>query len=431
MDRIKILPAKGLNGEIKVPGDKSVSHRALILGSIAEGETRVEGLLEGADTIATISAFRAMGVGFEKTGDTLIISGMGLSGLREPEDVIDARNSGTTARLLTGLLSGQNFFSVITGDASLRKRPMRRVVEPLQSMGASIFGRKDSSRLPLAISPRTLTGISYRTPVASAQLKSAILLAGLYASGSTSVTESEKSRDHTERMLPLFGAEVKIEGNTVTINRARELSAATITVPGDISSAAFLMVGAVITPESHIVIRDVGVNPTRTGIIRILERMGAKVELLNKKTVSGEPVADISVKSSPLNGVLIKGEELLAAIDEFPVICVAAALSKGRTIISGAAELRVKESDRISAMADALKNLGVSCTEKEDGLVIDGIEKGTFKSASIDCRGDHRVAMSLAVAALRSEEGIEVKGAKAVDVSFPGFFTILEKACRR
>lgn len=413
-----------------MPGDKSISHRAVILGSIAEGQTRVRGLLEGRDTLATISAFRAMGVGFERQETALTIEGRGLKGLDEPGDVIDAQNSGTTARLLTGLLSAQDFFSVITGDGSLRERPMGRVVDPLKSMGASIAGRRGATRLPLAISPAALTGIKYSTPVASAQLKSSLLLAGLYADGETRITEPEKSRDHTERMLELFGAGITVEGNSVTIKKTGELEGTEMTVPGDLSSAAFLVVGAMITEDSELLIRDVGVNPTRTGVIKILERMGGAIEARNVRTISGEPVADLAIRTSSLTGTLISGEEVVTAIDEFPVICMAAAFARGRTIISGAGELRVKESDRISAMASSLTSLGVTCEERDDGIVIDGNKNApiAIKGAALDSRGDHRVAMSLAVGALRSESGVEIRGAGAVDVSFPGFFALLDRA---
>ena len=428
-DAVKATPGGfGLRGEVTVPGDKSISHRAVILGSIADGVTEVDGFLEGADNLATVDAFRAMGVEVERTGPLGIrVKGVGIRGLMEPEDVLDARNSGTTARLLTGLLSAQNFFSVITGDNSLRTRPMGRVVEPLLDMGASICGRKGATMLPLAISPGTLVGIRYSTPVPSAQLKSALLLAGLYARGETVVTEGEKSRDHTERMLGLFGAEVKVHDRTVSVKPAQSLKACRIKVPGDLSSAAFFIVGALITPGSEILIRDVGVNPTRTGIIEILRKMGGKVEIREQRDVCGEPVAEILVKSSELTGVSVGAKELLPAIDEFPALCVAAAFAKGSTTVAGARELRVKDSDRISAMSVALNAIGVRSTQREDGITIDGVGEGEIlKGSGIRSLGDHRIAMAMAIAALRTDSGVDIHGSDCVEVSFPGFFSSLE-----
>ncbi len=333
---------------------------------------------------------------------------------------------GTTARLLTGLLSAQRFYSVLTGDDSLRKRPMKRVVEPLRLMGASIDGRKGGSLLPLSIAGRALKGIRFATPVASAQLKSAILLAGIYAEGETVVEESARSRDHTERMLRFFGADVRTAGNATSVGSTNRLKGCRIIVPGDISSAAFFMAASIITPASEILIKGVGVNPTRTGIIDILRKMGGTVRTLDEREVCGEPVADILVKSSALRGVEITGGELLPAIDEFPVICAVAAFAQGNTVISGASELRVKESDRISAMAECLSSTGVKAVEKEDGIIIEGNNGGPIRGGRINSRGDHRIAMSMAVAALQSKEGVEIDGAAAVDVSFPGFFTTLD-----
>ncbi|MBI5344619.1 MAG: 3-phosphoshikimate 1-carboxyvinyltransferase [Deltaproteobacteria bacterium] len=423
-----VSPARGLVAEVVVPGDKSISHRAVILGSIAGGVTRVEGFLDGGDNISTINAFRAMGVSIERPeAGLVIIRGAGMNGLKEPEDVIDAGNSGTTARLLAGLLSGNPFFSVITGDETLRRRPMKRVVTPLSRMGAAIRGRSGDTLLPLAISGGALSGITYRTPVASAQVKSAILLAGLYADGTTTVREPEKTRDHTERMLRFFGADVEIKGNSVSVRKTRSLHGRSVTVPGDISSAAFLMVGAMITPSSELIIKNVGINPARSGIIPILRKMGGTLELKNIREASGEPVADILVKSSRLKGVDISGKELLPAIDEFPVICVAASCAEGKTAISGAGELRVKESDRIAVMASMLGSVGVRNKEKKDGIVIEGAGKKALRGGLVSSHGDHRIAMSMAIAALRSRNGIDIEGALSVDVSFPGFFRLLEE----
>ncbi len=423
---VTVGPAKGLKGTVAVPGDKSISHRAVMLGAIADGVTVVEGFLEGHDNLSTIGAFREMGIAIERDGARLNVHGKGLFGLKEPQDVIDAGNSGTTARLVTGILSAQPFFSVITGDKSLRARPMRRVVEPLSAMGAAISGRNGASLLPLAINGGRLKGIGYSIPVASAQVKSCLLLAGLYAEGRTTVAEPGKSRDHTERMLALFGADVKDDGLSVTVKQSESLKGRAVKVPGDISSAAFLMVGAMITEDSELLINAVGINPTRRGVIDILGRMGGDVEVLNERSVSNEPVADILVRTSRLKGIDISREELLPAIDEFPVICVAAAFAEGRTTVGGALELRVKESDRIAAMARALTCLGVPCAESKDGLTIEGVGRASVNSCVVESLDDHRVAMAAAIAALRSKAGITIAGAGSVDVSFPGFFALLE-----
>ncbi|MEE9614386.1 MAG: 3-phosphoshikimate 1-carboxyvinyltransferase [Thermodesulfobacteriota bacterium] len=434
-----VPPANGILDEVVVPGDKSISHRAVILGSIAEGTTNVFNFLEGEDNLSTIGAFRSMGVEIEVEGHDqrsiskpgrVTIKGVGLHGLKEPGSVIDAGNSGTTARLLLGLLSAQNFSSVITGDDSLRKRPMKRVVEPLKIMGASITGGGGGEYLPLDITGSPLKGISYASPVASAQVKSALLLAGLYGEGETVVEEPGKSRDHTERMLKLFGADVRTEGTRTGISKATSLKGCNISVPGDISSAAFLMAGALVTQGSEIIIKRVGVNPTRTGIIEVLRKMGATVELLHPDEISGEPVANILVRSSPLTGVEVSGEELLRAIDEFPVICALAAFAEGTTTITGAAELRVKESDRISAMAGALSAVGVKVEELPDGIKIKGMG-GKVLGGTVESRGDHRVAMAMSVVGLGSIEGVTIAGAGCVDVSFPGFFDLLGEVARR
>ncbi len=424
---VTVAPAGSLSGELTVPGDKSISHRSVMLGSIAEGVTEVEGFLEGEDNLSTISAFRAMGVSIDRPAPSMVrIEGRGLYGLSEPADVIDAGNSGTTARLLAGLLSAQRFFSVITGDASLRTRPMKRVVEPLRLMGAAIDGRKDATLLPLSISGRRLTGITYATPVASAQLKSAILLAGLYADGSTVVQEPGRSRDHTERMLKYFGATLGISGTSVSLGSTNRLNGCKIKVPGDISSAAFFLAASLITPSSEILVKGVGVNPTRTGVVDILRKMGGLVETLDGAEACGEPVADIRARSSELKGVEISGAELLSAIDEFPLICVVAAFAKGTTRITGAGELRVKESDRIAAMADALCAIGVNAEQLDDGIIIEGRGGRRARGGQVKSLGDHRVAMSMAVAGLMSEKGVEIEDAGAVDVSFPGFFVALD-----
>lgn len=429
MNSITIKPASSIKGEIEVPGDKSISHRSIMLGAIANGVTTVRGFLRGEDNMATMNAFRAMGVEIDDDGETVAIHGRGLRGLGEPTDVIDCGNSGTTIRLLTGLLAGQSFFSVLTGDQYLRKRPMKRVVEPLSRMGARILGRSQGSLAPLAINGGDLNAIGYESPVSSAQVKSAVMLAALYADGETSVREPSLSRDHSERMFRLFGAELETFNSGVTVRGGVELQAREINVPGDISSAAFFMVAALITPGSELLIRNVGVNPTRTGVIDILRSMGGSIEMLDEREASGEPVADLLVRSSRLKGVEIGGHVVPRAIDEFPAICVAAACAEGRTTLRDARELRVKETDRIAAMAANLRRLGVSVEECDDGMDIIGVER--LGSGCVESFGDHRIAMSLSVAALVSSGGVTVSDTDCVATSFPSFFQLLEKVSGR
>lgn len=430
MKTITVKKTKGLKGEITVPGDKSISHRALMFASIAEGDTRIKGLLKGEDNMATLKAFRQMGIVIDELGEDVVVHGKGLHGLKEPEDVIDAGNSGTTIRLITGLLSGQGFFSAITGDQYLRKRPMKRVVEPLSRMGARIFGREGGNKAPLAIVGSKLKGISYKSPVASAQVKSAILLAGLYAEGITTVTEPTISRDHTERMLAYFGAKIERKGATVSIRGGQTLTGTTrrgqeLEVPGDISSAAFFMVAALITEGSELLIKNVGINPTRTGIIDILTAMGGDLKILNEREVSGEPVGDILIKSSKLKGVEIKGNIIPRAIDELPVAAVAAAFAEGTTAIADARELRVKETDRIGTMAAELRKTGIEVEEREDGMDITG---GRPKGCrECDSHGDHRIAMSMAIAGLAAEGEMLVSDTECIETSFPGFEELLRK----
>jgi len=425
---ITIKKSNPLKGEITVPGDKSISHRAIMLGSIAEGDTTIKGLLKGEDNMATLKAFRQMGVRIDEHKNGVVaIQGKGIHGLKEPEDFIDAGNSGTTMRLLTGLLSGQGFFSVLTGDKYLRKRPMKRVVEPLSQMGARIFGREGGNKAPLAIVGSKLKGTTYNSPIPSAQVKSAILLAGLYADGGTTVAEPTLSRDHTERMLTYFGAEVKRRGTTVSIAGGQKLTGKKITVPGDISSAAFFMVAALITKDSELLIKNVGINPTRTGIIDILQAMGGDLKIVHQREISGEPVGDILVKSSNLKGIEIKGEIIPRAIDELPVVAVAAAYAEGTTKIRDAKELRVKESDRIGTMATHLKELGIQVTEFDDGMdIVGGRPKPPPQGAIFNSHGDHRVAMSMIVAGLATERGITISNTDCIDTSFPGFMELLE-----
>ena len=429
MKQQTIASSGPLRGEITVPGDKSISHRSIMLGSLASGTTLVHGFLEGEDSLATLRAFRTMGITIEELGDgQLRIEGRGLHGLQEPVDVIDCGNSGTTMRLMLGLLSGQSFFSVLSGDQYLRRRPMKRVVGPLGTMGARIWGRCDGERAPLAIQGGPLRAAAYDSPIASAQVKSALMLAGLYADGETTVREPHLSRDHSERMLSYFGADVTPFAGGVTIAGGAQLTGQEVFVPGDISSAAFFMVAALITPGSELLIRNVGVNPTRSGIIDILRQMGGSIELLDPRERSGEPVADLLVRSSTLHGIEIGGALVPRAIDEFPVVSVAACFAEGTTVIRDAHELRVKETDRIAAMCDALNAVGGQVEPRDDGMTICGVDQlggGTIASC-----GDHRIAMSMAVAALRSSKPITISDTACTETSFPGFWQLLQKRAR-
>lgn len=430
MQPMTTLPAKAVRGEMTVPGDKSISHRSIMLGSIANGTTTISNFLRGEDNYSTMAAFRAMGVAIEDDGQIVKVRGVGLHGLHEPDNVLDCGNSGTTIRLMTGLLSGQRFFSVLTGDQYLRKRPMKRVTEPLARMGAQINGRGNGTLAPLAITGARLSGIDYQSPIASAQVKSALMLAGLYADGVTTISEPTLSRDHSERMFRYFGAELETSGATVTVRGGQELTGREISVPGDISSAAFFMVAALIRPNSELLIRNVGVNPTRTGVIDILQAMGGDIALTNQREVSGEPVADLLVRSSRLTGIEIGGDVVPRAIDEFPAICVAAALAEGITTLRDARELRVKETDRIAAMAANLRLIGAGPIEEtEDGMVIQGVE--SLAGGAVTSFGDHRIAMSLSVAALACRAAVAVDDVSCVATSFPGFFDLLAKVAVR
>jgi len=429
MKTLQIKPAKKLSGEISVQGDKSISHRAVILGSIAEGTTRVTNFLPSEDCIRTIKAFEAMGINIEMNRNTLIINGKGLNGLTEPNDVMDMRNSGTSARLLCGLLSGQPFFSVMTGDSSLRRRPMKRIAEPLRMMGAAIWGRGGGDFLPMCIKGSETEGITYKLPVASAQVKSAILFAGLYAKGRTSVEEITTSRDHTERMMDYFGINLERKGTTIIVEGGERPSARNVDVPGDISAAAFFMVGASIVSDSDVVIKDVGINPTRTGIIDILMKMGASIEILNQRKMGAEPAGDIRIKSALLKGVEIKGDIIPRCVDELPVICIAAAVAEGETVIKDASELRVKESDRIAVMAECLSRVGVEVETYPDGIRIKG-GRG-FKGTVCNSHGDHRIAMSMAIAGLITEGEMTIEDTECINTSFPEFEETLRKLVKR
>lgn len=422
-----IQPQGSLVGSLRVPGDKSISHRSIMLGSLAEGVTRVTGFLEGEDAIATMNCFRAMGVTIEGPRDcNVTVHGVGMHGLKSPTQVLDCGNSGTSMRLLSGLLAGQGFELTLTGDDSLRKRPMRRVADPLALMGAHI-DTAEGGRPPLAIhAVQALTGIDYALPVASAQVKSALLLAGMYASGTTRVTEPAVTRDHTERMLGAFGYPVAREGAHASLVGGGKLTARDILVPADISSAAFFMVGASIAPGSEVLLTDVGINPTRTGVIDILRLMGADITLERERIVGGEPVANILVRYAPLHGVRIPEHLVPLAIDEFPAIFVAAANAEGETVLTGAEELRVKESDRIQVMADGLVTLGVDATPTPDGMIIRGGKP--YGGGQVDSHGDHRIAMSFAMAALTAHGPISVRDCANVATSFPGFVGLARRA---
>ncbi|MBI2487749.1 MAG: 3-phosphoshikimate 1-carboxyvinyltransferase [Deltaproteobacteria bacterium] len=414
-----------LRGEFTPPGDKSISHRAVILGSLIEGVTTVRGFLSCDDTLSSAKAMMMLGVPIEIEGDRVRIKGKGLFGLSEPEDTIDAGNSGTTARLVSGLLSAQNFFSSITGDKYLRARPMERIVKPLTLMGARIWGRDGGKRLPLAIQGNKLSAIQYRLPVASAQVKSALLLAGLYADGETEIIEPTPTRDHTERMLSYFGADFEKNGTSVKIKSQKLFKGGEIQVPADISSAAFFIVAALINPNSEVLIKNVGLNPHRTGILEILKQMGGNIEILNERELNGEPVGDILARSSTLNSAEIKGDIIPRAIDELPVIAAAGCFAEGETVIKDAKELRVKETDRIKAMTTELRKLGAEIEELDDGMIIKG--KEVLKGAKCSSWGDHRIAMALAVAGTRAQGITEIEDAECVSVSFPGFFDVMKR----
>jgi 3-phosphoshikimate 1-carboxyvinyltransferase len=421
-----VQPGGRLTGRLRVAGDKSISHRSVMLGSLAEGITHVSGLLEGEDVLCTLAAFRAMGVmakGPEQ--GRLTIQGVGLHGLRPPAQPLDMGNSGTAMRLMAGILAGQAFDSVLIGDASLSKRPMKRVSEPLGQMGARI-DTNEGGRPPLRIhGGQKLRGIDYQMPMASAQVKSSLLLAGLYSDGETVVTEPAPTRDHTERMLRGFGYDVRIEGARVRVRGGGKLTACDIDVPADISSATFFLVGAAISEGSELVLEHVGINPTRIGVINILKLMGADLVIENAREVGGEPVADLRIRGSRLKGIRIPEDQVPLAIDEFPALFIAAACAQGETVLTGAHELRVKESDRIAVMAAGLKSLGIATQETPDGIIIQG---GQLSGGEVDSHGDHRIAMAFAMAALRASGPITIRDCKNVATSFPDFVVLAQRA---
>ena len=428
--KMELCSISGLHGKVSVPGDKSISHRCIMFGSIAEGITEVHNFLKGADCLATIRCFRTMGIEIEENADTIIVHGKGLHGLSAPKDVLDVGNSGTTTRLLSGILAGQSFESKLSGDESLNSRPMKRIMDPLTQMGANISSILRNGCAPLYITPGRLHGFHYDSPVASAQVKSCILLAGLYADGETSVTEPGLSRNHTELMLKEFGADIRSVHNldcsrtTAVIRPCGELHGQKITVPGDISSAAYFIAAGLIVPDSEIRITNVGINPTRAGMLKVCEDMGAQIELSNERTEGGEKIADITVKTSRLHGTVIEGDIIPALIDEIPIIAVMAAVAEGTTIIRDAAELKVKETDRIETVTDNLKAMGCDITPAPDGMIING---GRLKGASIHTLLDHRIAMAFSIAALAAEGRTHILDSKCVDVSYPTFYDTFEE----
>lgn len=426
MKRFTVNKPKKISGEITAPGDKSISHRALIFSSLSSGKSAIKGLCSGEDAYRTMEIFKSLGIGITGAFNTeIVVEGRALDGLSEADRPLYAGNSGTTMRLMTGLLSAQPFFSVISGDVYLNRRPMKRVVTPLSQMGAEIYGRDGGNLAPLAIAGKKLSGMDYRMSISSAQVKSAIMLAGLFADGKTAVVEPVKSRDHTERMLKYLGCHIDVSGNRIEIEPAGRLPAMDYFIPGDISSAAFFIAAGLLVKDSEMMIRNVGINPTRTGFLDIIQQMGAKIAFVDKRQVCGEPVADIVVRYSSLRGVDISGDVIPRAIDELPLLAVCAALAEGTTVIKDAQELRVKESDRIAAMAAELKKCGVEVEEFPDGMMIQGRE--TLTGAICSSYGDHRVAMSMAVAGLCCEGSMTVNNCECIETSFPEFQEMLKK----
>lgn len=413
-----------LRGELAVPGDKSISHRSVMFGALSEGITEAENFLTGADCLSTISCFRQMGISVEQNGTSVIVHGKGLHGLTRPSGIIDAGNSGTTVRLLSGILAGQPFDSMITGDASIQKRPMKRVMTPLSQMGASITSVHENGCAPLQIKGSPLHGIHYLSPVASAQVKSCVLLAGLYADAPTSVTEPAISRNHSELMLRYFGADIQCEGTTSTVLPDPRLVGQKVNVPGDISSAAYFIAAALLVPGSEVLLKNVGINPTRDGMLRVVRAMGGDVTLVNENTDGAEPCADLLIRSSSLHATTIEGELIPTLIDELPVIAVLAAFAEGTTVIKDAAELKVKESDRIAVMTENLKRMGADVEPTDDGMIIHGGRP--LHGATINPYLDHRIAMSFAVAALAADGETKIQDADCVKISYPGFYTDLE-----
>jgi 3-phosphoshikimate 1-carboxyvinyltransferase len=435
---LTITPGRPLKGTMTVPGDKSVTHRALILTALAEGTSTVSDYCRGEDCLNTMRAFQALGIKIDEMPERLTVYGKGFWGLSEPNGPIDCGNSGTGIRLLAGVLAGQDFFTVLTGDESIRRRPMGRVVKPLREMGAVIAGRKGGELAPLAITGKRLHGMEYRSPVASGQVKSSLLLAGLFAEGVTRFREPRLSRDHTERMFRFFGIALTKDGSDLVLHGRTAVGWAgrRVVIPGDFSAAAFFLVGATIIPGSDVTIRNVGLNPTRTGLIEVMKQMGADIQVLAQREEAGEPVADLRVKSASLKGVTIGPDLIPQMIDEFPILCVAAAVAEGDTVISGAEELRVKESDRIATMSQELQAMGAQMTERPDGMVIQGLgrggENGRLRAVSAaQSHGDHRVAMSLAIGGLTADRRMTIADSGCIDTSFPNFEATLSQLLTR
>lgn len=420
---MKVLKGRssGLKGQIKIPGDKSISHRAVMFGSIAEGVTKVTNFLPGQDCLSTIACFRKLGVEIEQSKDEVTVHGKGLFGLQEPSEILDVGNSGTTTRLMLGILATQPFHAVLIGDESIAKRPMKRVTGPLRSMEAKIDGRNDGDYTPLAIRGGSLKSINYQSPVASAQVKSAILLAGLGADGETSVTEPFKSRDHTERMMESFGVKIDKDGLKVSVRGGQALRGTNVEVPGDISSAAFFLAAGAIVPGSEVVLKDVGVNPTRNGIIEVLQKMGAKLEIMNERLLNQEPVADLKISYSELSGIEIGGDIIPKLIDEIPIIALLATQASGKTVIKDAEELKVKETNRIDTVVSELSKLGARIEATDDGMIVHG-KSSLTGGATVDSHGDHRIGMTLAIGALLAEGEVVLDDSEAIAVSYPSFF---------
>lgn len=418
------MPIQSLNGTIKVPGDKSISHRAVMFGSIAEGKTTINGFLTGEDCLSTISCFKKLGVNIVQENEHVTVEANGISGLHPPSEDLYVGNSGTTIRLMLGILANTPFTSVLTGDDSIAKRPMNRVTKPLKQMGAEINGNDSGNKVPLQIKGGNVKGIHYNSPIASAQVKSAIILAGLEGEGTTSVTEPLKSRDHTERMLEAFGAKVKSNSLTVSIEGGQQLKGTHIEVPGDISSAAFFLVAGAIVPNSTITLQKVGLNPTRTGILDVLNDMGAQISYQNVNEEASEPYGDLVIKTSSLKGAVIKGDVIPRLIDEIPIIALAATQAEGQTIIQDANELRVKETDRIETVVNELKKMGAEIKATEDGMIING--KTSLKGTSVQSHGDHRIGMMLSIASCIAEGDTTLDQSQAVAVSYPSFFDQLK-----
>ncbi|MCI8454847.1 MAG: 3-phosphoshikimate 1-carboxyvinyltransferase [Lachnospiraceae bacterium] len=422
---MKIAPVKKISGELTVPGDKSISHRAIMLGSIAKGDTEIDGFLESADCLSTAACFARMGIKIEKGDKAVTVRGRGLHGLKAPDTILDCGNSGTTVRLLSGLLAPQNFDTTLTGDASIQKRPMKRIMDPLAEMGAKIQSINENGCAPLKICGGPLTGIRYVSPVASAQVKSAVLLAGLYADGATSVTEPSLSRNHTELMLSQFGGSVTSDGLTAKVLPANELYGQHICVPGDISSAAYFIAAALLLPHSEVLIQNVGVNKTRAGILEVCRQMGAVIEVSNASKEAGDPRADLFIRSASLKGITVGGPIIPTLIDELPMIAAMACFAEGTTVIRDAAELRVKESNRIAVMVNSLRAMGADIEETEDGMRICGGRP--LHGVCLDTHKDHRIAMTLAVTALAAEGETELLDADCVRISYPGFYEDLAR----